>query len=140
MSHPYSTFIGPYAEWRVKRARKGARPLDQLSLDELPWYDSLVLSGGVFHLGGGDGVPIVKIDKVAYSVWRFMPNKKRPNRPPRQMHLDSGMLENDFEDWSWINPRAEMDWFTEAFAPELAVLAEYFGEQPTIGWGALSVN
>jgi hypothetical protein len=130
MSYPFSVLIGPYAEWRVRKGKKRDTPLD-----ELPWYEALIDSGEVFYVGGWDGVPEVKIDGVKYSVWLFMPNQKRKDCPPRQMAFHDGLTDNAFEDWSWINPRAEMDWFTEAFAAELAILAEHFGGPPNIGWG-----
>jgi hypothetical protein len=40
-------------------------------------------------------------------------------------------------DWSWLDPRAEIDWFSEAFADELGTLAVHFGGPPTMGWGVL---
>jgi hypothetical protein len=132
VSFHYSLYIGPYAQWLVRRGSKPPRK-DW----EEAWYDPLI-DGGILDLASRDGLPEVKVGRVRYIQYRFMPKQHRPNSPPRQMYFHDGSADGD-EDWSWLLPKAEMDWFLEAFAPELTVLASHFGSDPTPGWGAFLV-
>ena len=131
MSHPFTVFIGPYAEWQVhvSKVRRGPK-------DEDPRFEGFV-NGPILYLGDYEGLPKVKVGRLTYVVYRFMPDEHRPDRPTRQMQFYYGEPEGDCEDWSWINPRAEIDWFSEAFAAELSVLRGHFGEDPTLGWGVV---
>src|SRR5262245_11871575 len=122
-------FIGPYAEWRVRLGKK--TPLDYA--DE-PWFDTLVCTG-ILSVATADGIPEIYVGRVRYALYRFLPSQERPDAPPRQMAFQCG-LGVSTGDWSWVNPRAEIDWFSEAFAPELAMLADHFGAPPSLGWGA----
>ena len=127
MSFYFELHIGPYAEWRVRRGKKSlSRYYEEV------WYESLI-EGKILTLITHDDLPEIKVGRVRYARYRFVPHQERPDAPPRRMAFPHGMA--DEEDWSWINPRAEMDWFSEAFAVELAVLATHFGEQPRMGWG-----
>jgi hypothetical protein len=133
MSYYFTVFIGPYAEWRVRLGKKAPRALEDLENE--PWYESL--RGALrlaFHDDGSD-LPEVKVGRVRYAQYRFWPGAERRDRPPRTMALPKGY--GNGEDWSWINPRAELDWFSEAFASELATLATHFGAPPTLRWGPL---
>lgn len=128
MSFYFTLYIGPYVEWKVRLGRK---PLPSVS--EEPWYETL-LAGQSLDLLEHDGIPEVKEGRVRYARYRFVPNQERPNAPPRSMSFVGGMANRE-EDWSWINPLAEMDWFSEAFADELAILEKHFGGPPRMGWG-----
>src|SRR5262245_26132241 len=129
MSFHFTLFIGPYAEWRVRLVGEEKVDLPESLYSEL--IEEMILC-----LGTRDGIPEVTIDGVRCARFRFMPREARPDAPPRTMEFyDGGGAQERDADWSWISPRAEMDWFSEAFAPELARLAAHFGEQPTMGWG-----
>jgi hypothetical protein len=130
MSFHSTLYIGPWAEWRRPLGRKGA-PVE----DEEPWFKSLI-EGAILDLVSRDGIPEIKVGRKRYVQYRFLPRQKRPNAPPRPMSFFDGS--GSEEDWSWLNPRAEIDWFSEAFAEELNVLAAYFGELPIMGWGVNS--
>src|SRR5215470_16874923 len=112
MSFHLSLYIGPYAQWLVRRGRKPPRK-DY----EEPWYDSLIEAhelgdDGILDLESRDGLPEVKVGRVRYTRYRFMPKQDRPNRPPRQMYFHDGFADGD-GDWSWVLPKMEMDWFLE---------------------------
>jgi hypothetical protein len=134
MSFHIAVYIGPYAQWLVRRGRKPPR-----KYSEEPWYDSLIEEGGILDLESCDGLPEVKVGRVRYTRYRFTPKQDRSNHPPRQMYFHDGFADGDQDDWSWIVPKMEMDWFLETFAPELAILAAHFGSDPTPGWGAFTM-
>ena len=131
MSWHFTLFIGPYAEWRRRLGKVPVR-----NAWEEPWFEPLI-EGGSLTLGMKDELPEIKVGRVRYAQYRFMPAQWRPNCPPRQMAFHDGMADRGNEDWSWINPRAEIDWFLEAFSAELNNLTAHFGAGPTVGWGVI---
>jgi hypothetical protein len=130
MSFYFTLFIGPYAEWRVRLGEKGDPPVD-----EEPWYTPLI-EGQILALAEADGLPEVKVGRARFAQYRFMPRQERPGHPPRKMYFPLGMADSG-GDWSWLNPRAEIDWFSETFSEELATLTSHLGGPPTMGWGVL---
>jgi hypothetical protein len=79
MSFYFTVYIGPYAEWRVRRGREAEPPVD-----EQPWYTPLI-EEEILVLAQTDGIPQIKAGRARFAQYRFLPKQKQPNRPPREM-------------------------------------------------------
>lgn len=159
MSIDTKLYLGPYAEWQVPlvevredRCRKLAacpnvasgfcpacgidvkgRFVSSRHPERSPECDTL--TRGNLHGTGSMGSRYEEIeeDGKLIAAFRHVPNVRRGT--PRDFDLeDQGELAVDLRT---LDAAAEVAWFNDAFARELAALAEAFGKGPMLRWGLL---
>jgi hypothetical protein len=120
----HNLHLGPYAQWLIE-----------------PQEIASVLRGAAFwaEIEGKLGCnwsnklpPKVSVDGVTYHQFCFLPFERRPGEPKREfVAADIAGV----QDLRGISAKAEMDWFVEAFGPELEAVTQGLGRPPTLHWG-----
>jgi hypothetical protein len=118
-------FVGPYAFWLVPKGRKRKPPWD---LEDEVLYQQRDL---------GD-FPTVKQGRRHFERHCYMPRQSRSGQPREDMWSGGEGPGTEDRDLTEVSPRAEIEWFAAAFAPELRALADYYGAPPTLRWGLVS--
>ena len=115
-------YIGPYAEVKVG--------IESPCVD---WYD---ISDGAIAPAHEEQQPPKETDgDGAFRRYRLFPNVARSGEPEREMYLAEPWVEI-WEDWSQLDIKAEIAWFSEAFAVEIELLKDTYGSV-AIKWGVL---
>jgi hypothetical protein len=128
MSVLFSLYIGPHAQWLVKKR------VDHGALRALLEANNGALYSNALGLSGEP--PEVQVKRARRLCYCFIPDTERPDQPRRQLWF-TAVLEA-VEDLTEVERKVEMDWFASAFAGELQALADFFGEPATIRWGLVA--
>jgi hypothetical protein len=121
-----SVILGPYAEWLVRPEEIND------AFSRHPFWALVVEDCVLCNNWGKNLPPIIIKDGVRYHRFCFMPGERRPGHP---IH---GYSSNDMvgvQDVQEVDIKVEIDWFTKAFAEELAAIGRDLGRPPTLHWG-----
>jgi hypothetical protein len=126
--------VGPYAEWLSAHIRH----LPDEEADPEGWSE--LIDGGALHWNISYATaypPQVKRGRELAYQYCCMPRARRAKQPRESMLL---VLNADQQQpltaaWDRADPGREVEWFSRAFAKELARLTELFGEPPALHWG-----
>jgi hypothetical protein len=138
MADGWWVFVGPYAEWTY--AVSGFDPDDPRG--DYPRWNEL-FHGLRWNIGHNYG--LARRNGQLVEVPCCAPNEPRAGCPRWPMWVES-QYDQDFSgaeavtDWTGTDPRAEVAWFTAAFAEDLALAEDVIGHAPQIQWGLLWVT
>jgi hypothetical protein len=125
-------FVGPYAAWRVDV------PETEEDFIRTAAWQSIVGEGVLDWKNYLGDHPGTKRCAAEHGHHVFMPRSERPGKPQRPMRFgDKGCFGLEILDLTDVDRQAEIAWFADKFRPELRKLAEYFGSEPLLRWGAV---
>jgi hypothetical protein len=133
MSHIYTIYIGPYAQWMVPVGyhKKSQSPSSRAMFEEI--------RGQVPCLTDSSDPPVVVQGKKQFTLECWVASFHRETRhlAPRQFSWSSSAPDLQITTFAGFDVEGELHWFRQTFDYSLEKLANYYGMPPAIHWGVV---